>query len=250
MSKIIVVVGFGPGVSTAVAEKFGAAGFSVALIARNESRLRSGVEALRKKGITAAAFPADAAEPVALSAAIEQVRSQLGPISILHWNVYGGGEAGDLLASNPEALRGIFEIGVVGLMGLIQKLIPDLRSCQDGAILVTNGAYGDLTTQMDEYVVSKKTMGIALANAAKSKLVGLLAQRLKPENIYVGEVTITATVRGSAFDHGDGSIPPSMVADKFWELYQARDSIRARIMAPARGGSHRGFFCASLSLIR
>ncbi len=35
MSKTIVVVGFGPGVSTAVAEKFGAAGFSVALVGRN-----------------------------------------------------------------------------------------------------------------------------------------------------------------------------------------------------------------------
>ena len=35
MSKTIVVVGFGPGISTAVAEKFGAGGFSVALVARN-----------------------------------------------------------------------------------------------------------------------------------------------------------------------------------------------------------------------
>jgi NAD(P)-dependent dehydrogenase (short-subunit alcohol dehydrogenase family) len=36
MSKTIVVVGFGPGISIAVAEKFGAAGFSFALVARNE----------------------------------------------------------------------------------------------------------------------------------------------------------------------------------------------------------------------
>lgn len=42
MSKTIVVVGFGPGISTAVAEKFGAEGFSIALIARNEKRLAAG----------------------------------------------------------------------------------------------------------------------------------------------------------------------------------------------------------------
>ena len=38
MSKTIVVVGFGPGISTAVADKFGAEGFSVALVARTLDR--------------------------------------------------------------------------------------------------------------------------------------------------------------------------------------------------------------------
>jgi NADP-dependent 3-hydroxy acid dehydrogenase YdfG len=47
MSKTIVIVGFGPGVSSAVAEKFGAEGFSVALIARNLARLSAGVAALK-----------------------------------------------------------------------------------------------------------------------------------------------------------------------------------------------------------
>ena len=63
MGKTILVVGFGPGISTAVAEKFGSSGFSVALVARNEERLAAGVKALKAKGIEAAAFPADAATP-------------------------------------------------------------------------------------------------------------------------------------------------------------------------------------------
>jgi NADP-dependent 3-hydroxy acid dehydrogenase YdfG len=232
MSNTIVIVGFGPGVSTAVAERFGAAGFSVALIARNRGRLDAGIGALRSKGIAVAAFPADAADPIALRAAIEQVRTQFGAISVVHWNAYGGGEAGDLAVAELDTLRGIFDVAIVGLVALVQELLPDLRSSQEGAILVTNGAYGDMTTQMDEYVVSKKVMGIALANAAKSKLVGLLAQRLKRDNVYVGEVTIAATVRGSAFDQGDGTIAPSMVAEEFWKLYRARHQIRARINGP------------------
>ena len=44
MSKTIVVVGFGPGISNAVAEKFGAEGFSVALVARSQERLDAGAE--------------------------------------------------------------------------------------------------------------------------------------------------------------------------------------------------------------
>ena len=75
MSKTIIIVGFGPGVSTAVAEKFGAAGFSVALIARSQSRLAAGVEALKAKGVAAAGFPADAGDPAAIRGAIAKARS-------------------------------------------------------------------------------------------------------------------------------------------------------------------------------
>jgi len=89
-----VIVGFGPGNSTAVAEKFGTEGFSVALVGRNADRLAAGVSALKARGIVAAGFTADAADPAAVRAAIRNVRSELGPISAIHWNAFGGTEAG------------------------------------------------------------------------------------------------------------------------------------------------------------
>ena len=63
MAKSIMIVGFGPGTATAVAEKFGEGGFSVALVGRNEDRLNAGVSALKAKGINAYAITADAADP-------------------------------------------------------------------------------------------------------------------------------------------------------------------------------------------
>jgi len=48
---------------------------------------------------------------------------------------------------------------------------------------------------MDEVAANQHFMGIALASAAKHKLVGLLAPRLKGEGIYVGEVTTYGTIR-------------------------------------------------------
>ena len=89
MSKTIVVIGFGPGTSNAVAEKFGAEGFSVALVARNKERLASGIDALKAKGIESAAFPADAGDPAAIRAAIAKARAELGPITVIHWNASG-----------------------------------------------------------------------------------------------------------------------------------------------------------------
>lgn len=50
MSKTIVIVGFGPSTSTAVAEKFGTEGFSVALVGRNKDRLAAGVLLLVRLG--------------------------------------------------------------------------------------------------------------------------------------------------------------------------------------------------------
>ena len=42
-NKSIVIVGYGPGTATAVAERFGKEGFAVALVGRNEERLAEGV---------------------------------------------------------------------------------------------------------------------------------------------------------------------------------------------------------------
>ena len=228
MSKAILVVGFGPGISTAVAEKFGGAGFTVGLVARNEARLAEGVAALKAKGITAAAFPADAGDPGSIREAVKKARAKFGPITVVHWNAYSGGEAGDLLTVNPAAVRGVFDVPVVGLLAVVQEALPDLKSTKDGAVLVTNGAFGELSPEVDAYAISLNAMGVALGNAAKHKLVGLLAQRLKNDGVYVGEVMVAGTIKGTSWAN-ESSIAGANVADLFWKLYQERGEVRARI---------------------
>src|SRR5690242_16860032 len=56
MSKTIIVVGFGPGISTGVAEKFGAEGYNVALVGRTKQSLDAGSAALKAKGINSTAI--------------------------------------------------------------------------------------------------------------------------------------------------------------------------------------------------
>ena len=81
---------------------------------------------------------------------------------------------------------------------------------------------------MDALATNLKTVGVALANAAKHKLVGLLSARLKDDSVYVGEVMIAGAVKGTAWA-GDSGIEGSKIADAFWGLYQARGEIRARV---------------------
>jgi short-subunit dehydrogenase involved in D-alanine esterification of teichoic acids len=49
MAKTILIAGFGTGISVALAEKFGAEGFAVALAARTADRLGDGVKALEAR---------------------------------------------------------------------------------------------------------------------------------------------------------------------------------------------------------
>jgi NAD(P)-dependent dehydrogenase (short-subunit alcohol dehydrogenase family) len=228
MSKTIVVVGFGPGISTAVAERFGGQGFSVALVARNEASLAAGVAALKAKGIAAAGFAADAGDPAAIRAALASARAQFGPITVLHWNAISGLEAGDLMATDPAAVGRIFDVAVAGLLAAVQEALPDLKTAGEGAVLVTNGAFGEITPEMDAFAVSMKSMGVGLANAAKHKLVGMLAQQLKPDGVYVGEVMVAGAVKGTPWA-GEGGIEGAKIAARFWDLYKARDEVRSRV---------------------
>lgn len=221
MPKIIVIVGFGPGNSGAVAEKFGAEGFSVAIVGRNADRLAAGVSALKARGITAAAFPADAADTASIQAAIRKIRTEFGSITAIHWNAVGGTEAGDLLVADSAALHGIFGAAVFGLIAAAREALPDLKSAGDGAILITNGGFGELSPEIDAYATTINAMGVALSNAAKNKLASLLAARLKADGIYVGEVMVRGTIKGTPTG-SENAIEPSRIAQKFWELYQSR----------------------------
>ena len=163
---------------------------------------------------------------------IRQVRRQCGPISVVHWNAFGG-EPRDLLTTDYASIRSSFDTAIVGLLATVQEAMPDLERAGDGAILVTNGSAGEINPQMDRFVAGLnstglKLMGIALANAAKDKLVGMLGERLEANGIYVGQVMIDGTVKGTAWDRPD-SINSNEIASAFWNLYQRRDTRRIRI---------------------
>jgi NADP-dependent 3-hydroxy acid dehydrogenase YdfG len=224
----IVVCGFGPGISHAVAEKFGGEGFAVALAARNSERLDAGVKALQAKGIKAAAFPVDLSDPTKIPDLIAKVRSTLPPISVIHWNAYGSG-AGDLLSADLAELRASLDIAITSPLAAIRAALPDLKKSEAAAVLLTNGGLYSSDPKMDAVGVSWNAMGLSVANAAKHKLVGLLAEKLKADKIHVAEVVVSGIVKGTAFDQGNGTIEARAVADKFWSLYKDRREVRAQV---------------------
>jgi short-subunit dehydrogenase len=233
VAKTIIVCGYGPGISNAVTERFGREGFTVAIAARNAERLDAAAKRLQAEGIKAVPFVADLGHPDGARALVQKVRDELGPISAVEWTVYNAG-AGDLTTADANAVLGLFEVAIVALLAVVQEALPDLRR-EKGAVLVANGGIGYVDEKKDALAVSANEMGLAVANAAKHKLVALLAEKLKPDGVYVGEVTVNGPVKGTALDKaGWGAathvlIDPALIGEKFWQLYESRAATFANI---------------------
>ena len=230
MRKTILVAGYGPGISAAVAEKFGAEGFQVGLVGRTAQKLEAGVKSLEAQGVKAAAFVANLGDPVAVREVIAKARERLGPLSVIEWTAYSPGSvAADFLTASAEELRSLFDVSICGLVAAVQAALPDLKS-EKGALLVTNGGAGFVDPNVDAVLVQYGIMGLGVANAAKHKLVGLLAKKLEADGIYVGEIMVDGSIKGSAFDPGDGSgIEAKTVASKYWDLYTVRRELRTTL---------------------
>src|SRR4051812_15607118 len=124
MTKTVLLAGFGPGISTAVAQRFGQAGFQIALIARSTERLAAGVKSLENKGIVARSFTADLGDPSQARAVVGQVRKALGPIDAIVWTAYSSA-AGDALSAEAAELRSALEIATGSLLGAVSEALPD-----------------------------------------------------------------------------------------------------------------------------
>jgi NADP-dependent 3-hydroxy acid dehydrogenase YdfG len=221
MAETLLVCGHGPGISEAVARRFGKAGHPVAIVARNAERLAAAAKSLVDAGVNAKAFPCDLGNAEAVKQLVSDVRSSLGPIGVLHWNAYTGG-GGDLTTATTEELQTVLGVAVFGLVAAVQASLPDLKA-KKGAVLVTGGGFAFYDPNVDGAVVQFHAAGLAIAKAAQHKTVGILSKALSTEGVYVGEVVVTGLVKGTAFDSGNATLEPSTIADKFWQLYQARE---------------------------
>jgi NADP-dependent 3-hydroxy acid dehydrogenase YdfG len=223
MNKTIVICGYGVGISRAVAQKFGAEGFQLALVARDAGKLDQAVRTFGEAGVTARAFACDVADSAAIPGLIARVRESFGAINVLHWNAHSS-LGGDLTRADLGELRANLEVGVLSLVSAVQHALPDLRETK-GAVLVTGGGYALYEPQMDKLAAKFSSMGLAVTKAAQHKLVGVLHQKLEDEGVYVGEVTVLGLVKGTSHDRGNATIEPAAVAERFWQSYQTRSDV-------------------------
>ena len=225
---VLLVIGSGPGISHATAARFGREGYSIALFSRTRIHVTDGVSRLAELGVTAQGYTADATDGNQLRACLNQARQELGPVSTVLFTAFGNSGVSDIMSATPEDALSPFRLSVAGLLSVVHATIDDLRVADNPAILAANGAVGEDDPRADRFATYAGLDGVALESAAKTKLLGLLAQRLESDGIHVGEIVINGTIQGSPYATPT-AIDPARIADEFWTMTRARNTHRVHL---------------------
>jgi NAD(P)-dependent dehydrogenase (short-subunit alcohol dehydrogenase family) len=132
--RVAVVTGGASGIGLGVATQFVADGHQVAILDRNGAAAKAAADELRAGGGTVTAVEVDVAEWAAVADAFGQVRSELGPVTILVTSA--GIEAFDpTLEITPERWEQIISVNLTGTFACCQAAIPDMLAARWGRIV-------------------------------------------------------------------------------------------------------------------
>ncbi len=206
---VCLVSGVGPGTGAALARRFASGGYRVAMLARDEDRLRAleaGIDGSR-------AYACDVSDAEAVQAAVARVGGDLGAPTVLVHNAVGGA-FGDFLEVDPERLRANFEVNVMGLLYLARALAPAMIEAGRGAIMVT----GNTAARRG----MPRFAGFAPTKAGQRILAESMARSLGPQGVHVAYFVIDAVIdlewtrRRMPDQPDDFFIKPEAIAENVW----------------------------------
>lgn len=201
---ICAIVGVGPGIGMAVASRFGAEGYELALMARSADRLDGYVAELSNQGIQARGYSLDAGNFPQIDNGFAQAVSDMGPVDVLIFNAasYNPGKPSVI---TPQSLVDAFQITVAGALACAQAVLPSMRERGTGTILLTGG--GLALHPAADYA------SLAIGKAGIRSLAYSLGQEISADGIQVATVTIAGFVKeGTHFD-------PTLIAEAYWALH-------------------------------
>jgi NADP-dependent 3-hydroxy acid dehydrogenase YdfG len=213
---VIAIVGMGPGLSAAVARRFGREGFQVAALARRADALQEQVQVLAASGVTARPYTADASDPASLAAALAQVERDLSTLDVLVYNA-AGVRYKPLTQLSADELNADLRISVGGALAAAQAVLPAMRARGNGTLLFTGGGFA--------FEPMPALASLGAGKAAIRNLAFSLHAELKDSGIHAATVTICGTVKPETpFD-------PDRIAESYWALHsQHKDAFEREIM--------------------
>lgn len=215
----IAIIGAGPGLGAAVARRFGAEGFAVALLSRSQERVDGLAATLAREGITAKGLQADVRSPESMASALERATESLGPIEVLQYSPLPQKDfMRPVLETTPRDLVGPIEFSVYGPVAAVHQVVPGMRFLgkDKGTILFINGGTA----------VEPKThlAGTSIAFAGQAAYAEMLHEQLAEEGIHVAQLIIPGSIV-----EGDPKKDPKVLADLIWDLHTGRDTFRLKV---------------------
>ena len=178
---VCVIVGAGPGNGAAIGAEFAAAGYRVALCARNKEKLDEMAEKIQG----ASAYAYDVKDTGAAPAVFARIRREVGPVDILIYNA-GAGAFANIDKATLEDFQSAWEVNCRGLFLAVKEVLPDMRTAGKGNIVVI-GATASIKG-------GANFAPFASAKAGQRGFAQSLARYLGPEKIQVSYVILDGVV--------------------------------------------------------
>ncbi|MEU9323513.1 SDR family NAD(P)-dependent oxidoreductase [Streptomyces canus] len=208
------LIGAGPGLGLSTARRFGAAGHSVALIARDTQRLADLTAELAGDGIEARGFAADVLDIEALTAALFAAGTSLGPVEILQYSPVPRADfMKPVLDTGADDLDAPLAFSVKGTVTAVNAVLPGMRALGRGTLLFVNGS--------SAVRPNPNVAGTSIAFAAESAYARMLHDTLAAENIHAAQLIVPGAIRPDA-----GHSSPDALARRLYDIHTERDGFR------------------------
>ncbi|WP_329126323.1 SDR family NAD(P)-dependent oxidoreductase [Streptomyces sp. NBC_01465] len=208
------LIGAGPGLGLATAHRFGRAGHSVALIARNADRLCHLGGKLHGDGIQARGYTADVLDAASLTLALKTAAAELGPIEVLQYSPVPQADfMKPVLDTTATGLDAPLAFSVKAPVACVNAVLPGMRALGRGTLLFVNGS--------SAVRPNPAVAGTSIAFAAESAYAAMLHDALAPENIHTAQLIIPGAIRPDA-EHSS----PAVLAERLYAMHTERDGFR------------------------
>jgi NAD(P)-dependent dehydrogenase (short-subunit alcohol dehydrogenase family) len=136
---VVVILGYGHGVGSAILEGYAQAGWDVAIVARSKERLEETAATYQKEGMSVHPFAGDFSKLDELPALYERIKAQLGAVHVAVWNVTmmflpPGASADQVLRSTT--------VNIAALEVMFRLMLPDWLAAKQGCFLLSGGGFG------------------------------------------------------------------------------------------------------------
>ena len=178
---VCLITGVGPGTGAALARRFAAGGYQVAMLARDQARL----DELQKEIPDSRGFVCDVADEDAFLSTLATVKAEMGAPKIAIHNAVKG-TFGTFLEIDPEDLKYSFQVNTVGFLHLAQAVLPDMIGTGEGVLLMTGNT--------SAYRGKPNFAGFAPTKAAQRILAESIARDAGPKGVHGAFVAIDAVI--------------------------------------------------------
>jgi len=196
------IVGAGPGLGAALARKFAAHGFNLALAARNVDRVAPLVKELESTGVKVRAIAADATNEESMKKLFVEAES-ISPIAVAVHNV-NGRVVKDLLDLSVADMESQWRTICLGGFLTGREAARHMLPRGKGSIVYIGGRGG-------RRGIAKFT-AFGSAKAGVRSVAECLARELAPKGIHVAHMAVEATIGGEAARQRD---PEAAATDGF-----------------------------------